>query len=140
MTELNFVNGYQISTLLSASSSDLLDIWKNQFEGKKISFSVDNIRKGENEMILTRIVLDVPSYFTWCEDESFVDGIEFVVSNPLGRYFSKNTIVEIVGTLISCEKLENDDTQTGCKSAIRIHVESSSITPDFRSSWGSTSR
>ena len=127
MTELNFVNDYQLMTLLSASSSDLSDIWKNQFEGKQISFSGHNTRKVEDKIILTRIVLSIPIYYADEDESSFIDGIEFVVSDLSGKYYG-NHIVEIVGTLRSYEKIVNDNNQTGDKSVIRIQVESSSIT------------
>jgi hypothetical protein len=81
----------------------------------------------------------VQSYFTWEEDDSFIDGIEFVVSDRSGKYYEKNGIIEIVGTLKAYEKFEKDDTQTGDKSVIRIQVESSSITRGV-SGWGFTSR
>jgi hypothetical protein len=137
MTELNFVNDYQLMTLLSASASDLPDIWKNQFEGKQISFSGHNVRKVEDKIILTRIVLYISGYYADDEDESsFIDGIEFIVNDPSGKYYG-NHIVEIFGTLRSYEKIVNDDNQTGDKSVIRIQVESSSITQGVNG-WGFT--
>jgi hypothetical protein len=126
MTELNFVNDYQISTLLSASSSDLPDIWKDYFEENNIRFSGHNVRKGEDEIILTRIVLSIQDYFADEDESSFIDGIEFIVSDLSGKYYG-NHIVEIVGTLRACEKIVNNDTQTGYKSSICVHVESRSI-------------
>ena len=137
MTELNFVEDYQLRTLLSASASDLPDIWKNQFEGKRISFSGDG-DSNSNEIFIATVVLSIEDYLPDGEkSSSFIDGIEIIVDNPSGVRVS-NQIVKIVGTLRSHKKITKRSYEkiingenifyNSPAAILRIQVESISIT------------